>query len=208
MNFTAIDFETASQEAGSACAVGIVQVKDSEIVEETYSLIRPFTPYFDPKCVAVHGLTWNDVKDAPTFADLWPSLQPAMEHTLLLAHNASFDMRVLRSALDAWQLPWPEAAYNCTVQIAKKTWPEFFNHKLGTVAHELGITFEHHHALEDARAAAVIALRAEEIHNAFSEEALFSALNLYSGSLGPGMHATPGTNRKRKRFIVSASGAV
>lgn len=203
MNFTAIDFETASNEQGSACAIGLVHVKDSEIVDEVYSLIKPFTPYFDPKCVRVHGLTWEDVRMAPDFSELWPRVEPMIEGNLLLAHNAAFDVRVLRSALDVHRIPYPNVSYNCTVQIAKKTWPELYNYKLSTIAHELDITFEHHHALEDARAAAEIMLRAEEIHDAFDEETFLQRLSIANGLLAPGHCITPGTNKKRRNPALS-----
>ncbi|CAM3943894.1 3'-5' exonuclease [Alkalicoccus chagannorensis] len=203
MNFTAIDFETASREAGSACAIGFVHIRNSEIYETGYSLIRPYTSYFDPACVRVHGLTWDDVKDAPTFDELMPDLSPYLEGQLLVAHNASFDMRVLRSALDVHQLKYPRASYNCTVQIAKKTWPEFYNFKLSTVAHELGVSFQHHHALEDAQVCAEIMLRAEEIHQAFDEETFLQRLQLSNGTLAPGAHITPGRNKKMRKSGAS-----
>jgi DNA polymerase III subunit epsilon len=204
VNFTAIDFETASSEKGSACAVGIVRVENSEVKEEVYSLIKPFSAYFDPACVRVHGLTWEDVRTAPTFVELWPQLKPLLSGRLILAHNASFDLKVLKSALDAYGLPYPEASYNCTVQIAKKTWPEFYNYKLSTIAYELDISFKHHHALEDAQAAAEIMLRAEEIHNAFDEETFLKRLRMSNGSLFPGLSTTPGANQKRKNLALSA----
>ncbi|NJP36613.1 3'-5' exonuclease [Alkalicoccus luteus] len=206
MNFTAIDFETASTEQGSACAIGLVKVENSEITEEVYSLIRPYTPYFDPKCVRVHGITWEDVKREPTFHELWPEIEPLIQHQLLIAHNASFDMKVLRSALQVWGLSGPSASYNCSVQVSRKTWPEFYNHKLSTVAHELSIDLNHHHALDDARAAAAIIIKAQEIHSAFSEEAFLQQLNLSNGTLAPGVHYTPAANRKRKRLALSPSG--
>lgn len=207
MNFTAIDFETASSDQGSACAIGLVHVKDSEITEEIYSLVRPFTPYFDPACVRVHGLTWEDVRAAPTFEELWPRIAPFLNNQLILAHNASFDIKVLRSALDVYRLPYPEASYNCTVRIAKKTWPEFYNYKLSTIAHELDVVFEHHHALEDAKVAAEIMLRAEEIHDAFDEKTMLQRLKMSNGSLAPGLYATPGANQKKRQLSLSPQGS-
>lgn len=203
MNFTAIDFETASSEPGSACAIGLVHVRNSEVVQEIYSLIRPFTSYFDPSCVRVHGLHWEDVRNAPTFQEFWPQIAPYLHNQLILAHNASFDIKVLRSALDVYQMPYPESSYNCTVRIAKKTWPEFYNYKLSTVAHELDVVFEHHHALEDAKVAAEIMLRAEEIHNAFDEKTMLQRLKMSNGTLAPGMYTTPGANQKRKLISLS-----
>ncbi|WP_444685054.1 3'-5' exonuclease [Alkalicoccus luteus] len=208
MNFTAIDFETASTEQGSACAIGLVRVENSEITQEVYSLIRPFSPYFDPKCVRVHGITWEDVKSEPTFQELWPEIEPLIQDQLLIAHNASFDMKVLRSALQVWGISGLSAAYNCSVQVSRKTWPEFYNHKLSTVAHELSIDLNHHHALDDARAAASIIIKAQEIHNAFSEQAFLQHLNLHNGSLAPGAHFTPAANRKRKQLALSSNGLI
>ncbi|WP_416150461.1 3'-5' exonuclease [Salipaludibacillus sp. HK11] len=201
MNFVSLDFETASRERGSACAIGLVHVVNDEIVEEKYALIRPRDPYFDPFCQHVHGISWDDVKNEPTFAELWPDWVGYFQGQLVVAHNASFDISVLRHALDQYAIPYPTMEYNCTVSIAKKTWPEFYNYKLNTIAHYLDLTFDHHHALEDARVAANIILKASEIHNAFEEEEFLQKINLTNGVLSPGGYLTPGMNKKRMKSL-------
>lgn len=196
MDFVALDFETASRERGSVCAIGLVNVINDEIVEEKYSLIRPATPYFDPQFEKIHGITWEDVKEEPTFAERWPELAEYFNDKLVIAHNAAFDINVLKDALDNYSLPYPTMKYNCTVSIAKKTWPEFLNHKLNTIAYQLDMEFEHHHALEDARMAANILLKASEIHNAFDEDTFLQKLDLCHGIISQEQCLTPGMNKK------------
>jgi DNA polymerase-3 subunit epsilon len=88
--FAAIDFETANYRADSACAVGLVVVKGSRIVQREHYLIRP--PDREFVFTYLHGITWDDVRDAPTFAELWPILRELITDVdFLAAHNASFD---------------------------------------------------------------------------------------------------------------------
>lgn len=206
MNFTAVDFETASRKRNSACAVGIVHVKNDEITDEIYSLIKPSDPYFDPMCERIHGITWDHVKDSPDFQALWTDISQYFEGHMVIAHNASFDMSVLRHTLNEYSIPDPYMEYNCTVSIAKKTWPEFYNFKLNTVAHYLDIPLRHHHALDDARAAARIVLKACEIHDAYEKNLFLNKLNICNGAISPGSYSTPGQNKrlraKKKRKPV------
>ncbi|MCG3418579.1 3'-5' exonuclease [Oceanobacillus jordanicus] len=159
MKFVSIDFETANEKRHSPCAVGIVVANEKEILEEYYSLINPITA-FSPFNVRVHGITERDVEDAPTFPEIWPVLDKYLSNNIVLAHNASFDMSVIRQTLDYFKLTYPEMDYLCTANISRKVWPDLMNHKLNTVAAHHSITFEHHHALEDARVAAKIFMQA------------------------------------------------
>lgn len=73
-NFVAIDFETANFAQSSVCSVGLVIVKDGEIVDNYYSLIRPIPNYYNAHCSEVHGLHFDDTNDAPETA---PTAPPA-----------------------------------------------------------------------------------------------------------------------------------
>ena len=73
MNYVTIDFETAKYSRESACSVGLVKYVNGKAADTYYSLIRPPKLYIRPEFTEIHGLTVNDVKDAPTFADLWDS---------------------------------------------------------------------------------------------------------------------------------------
>ncbi len=197
MKFTAIDFETANSSRSSACAVGLSLVEDGKIVARVHQLIRPNPLYFDPVNVSIHGITEADVADAPSFAELWPHLVQKVQGPLV-AHNASFDMSVLRHVLDESGIPYPAADYFCTCVIAKLTWPEHPTYRLNDLARALDIRFRHHDAAEDARACALIALSACKIHRVRSLYDLQDVCGLRVGSLYVGGYVTCGGPRKRR----------
>lgn len=74
--FVALDFETADYSPDSACALGLVRVENHQIVERTYSLIKPPRQRF--VFTYLHGITWEDVANQPTFAELWPTYSPML----------------------------------------------------------------------------------------------------------------------------------
>ena len=156
--FVAIDFETADAKRDSACAVGVVVVDRGEIIARDYRLIRPPRPDFNPFCVRVHGLTWEDVREEPAFGDVWPELELYFRMAdFLVAHNASFDKSVLYACCRESGWTAPEQPFLCTVQLSRKTWTLASN-KLPSVCEHLGISLQHHHAASDAEACARIAV--------------------------------------------------
>ena len=159
MKFTAIDFETANADRGSVCAVGLAIVENGEVVGQLRQLIRPEPINFAPFNVSIHGISAADVTDAPTFSEFWPSLWSRVSGPLV-AHNAAFDMSVLRRALDHSGVRYPETDYFCTLVIARLVWPEYPTYALGHIARVSGISFVHHDAEEDARVCALIAITA------------------------------------------------
>ena len=70
-NFAAIDFETANTKRSSICSVGIVIVRDNEIIDSFYSLIHPEPDYYNYWCSQVHGLTKADTEESPVFSEVW-----------------------------------------------------------------------------------------------------------------------------------------
>ena len=90
-DFAAIDFETANNERTSVCSVGVVIVRDGEIVDTFYSLIQPEPNYYNYWCSQVHGLTREDTEEAPIFPEVWKQIEPLIEGLPLVAHNKSFD---------------------------------------------------------------------------------------------------------------------
>lgn len=162
MDFVAIDFETATGARDSACSVAVVEVRGGEQVGAYHTLIRPPGNYYNDFNIQIHGITEEQTADAPSFAAIWDALAARLEGQLVIAHNARFDMGVLRACLARYALDWPSFAYCDTVAIARRAWPELSDHKLGTVAAHLHLTFRHHDALEDAKACAAIPLRAAE----------------------------------------------
>ncbi len=198
MNFTAIDFETANEKRSSACALGIVCVEDNIVKEQCYYLIQPPDLYFNPFNVAIHGIRKSDVIDKPNFHELWPSLKHYFENNIVIAHNASFDMSVLRATLDYYKIPFPKLQYGCTWMMSKKEWPDRLSHKLNDIAAMLDFSFEHHHALEDANACAQIAIHILDKNSTFNIDELSATLGFSMGSLYPGGY-TPASASSKNR---------
>lgn len=156
MNFIAIDFETANESRNSACSIGITKVENNEVVSTEYHLIKPPEMRFNSHNIWIHGIYPEDVENEMTFGELWPKIKHYFENELVVAHNASFDLSVLRSLLDYYGYEYPNLQYICTVLLSKNKINDVRNHKLNTLAEYVGHTFTHHHAGEDALACAKI----------------------------------------------------
>ncbi|HAH61398.1 MAG TPA: exonuclease [Treponema sp.] len=162
MDFIAIDFETAKRSMESACAVGLVKYVNDEKVDSFYSLIRPPVLYIRPDFTQIHGITVDDVRDAPDFMQLWESaVKPFIGGLPLVAHNARFDMTVLHSVLDWYETDVPEYSYFDSLAVARRAWPEFERHNLPFLGEKFGIVYEAHNALADAQTCAQVIFRAE-----------------------------------------------
>jgi len=160
--FVSLDFETASCDADSACALGVVAVEGSRIVRRRRWLMRPPSRHFE--FTYVHGITWSMVANKPTFAELWPEVRSEMQGAqFLAAHNASFDRDVLDACCRRAGLRAPRLPYLCTVQLARRAW-HLYPTKLPDVCGFLGIELAHHEALSDAEACARIVLAAGRGH--------------------------------------------
>lgn len=192
MQFTAIDFETANSSRGSVCAVGLVVVDAGVVVRRSKQLIRPVPMVFDPFNVSIHGIAERDVADAPTFGDYWSLLWRSVAGPLV-AHNASFDMSVLRHALDDVGIPYPDTDYFCTRVISRLVWPQHPTYALNYVAHTMGIVFQHHDAEEDAWACAMVALAASKQVNALTLYDLSEVCGLRVGHLSGADYSSCGS---------------
>lgn len=157
--FVAIDFETADAGADSACAVALVRVHGTSIVDRAYRLIRP--PRSRIVNTWVHGLTWAQLQDQPTFGEVWPQLEPVLEGAdFLVAHNAGFDRNVLRVCCAKAGLRVPSLRFKCTVKWSRRTF-DLPRANLPTVCEHLGIALDHHQALSDAEACARIMMEVQ-----------------------------------------------
>lgn len=160
MNFVAIDFETASAKRHSAVSLALVVVRNDQIVDQFYTLLKPDTA-FSNRNSQIHGIYEEDVVNAPTFKDIWPTIAPFFqEEKMVIAHNATFDVSVLKACLDYYALPDAHFQVLDTLKTSRKLMPDLVNHKLNTVSDALDISLENHHnALADAIACAEILIR-------------------------------------------------
>ncbi|MFY9488277.1 MAG: 3'-5' exonuclease [Solirubrobacterales bacterium] len=212
-SFVAIDFETATW--GAACAVGIVHFENGVAIEQRYTLIDPqISPRrWQAGAIRVHGITPRDVIGQPSFADIWPELIHYAACYPLVAHNANFDMGVLRSELARFGLQTPTIRYGCSMALARRAWPRTRlrkvepdetsdpvlsvgpeNHKLSTLSAFLEIELDHHHALSDAIACGMVTVAAVDRlgHNTLA--AAYDQPHLSWGELSPEL-AVAGSSR-------------
>ncbi len=155
MKFVSIDFETANRKWDSTCAVGMAMVENGKIVDEYYSLINP-EDHFSSFNIGIHGITARDVANMPNFLVVSEQIWSWLAGNLVIAHNASFDVNVLKKAAQKYGLVPPKFSYACTCQIAKLAWTDLENYRLSTVAQHLSLDLQHHNAMSDARVCAEI----------------------------------------------------
>lgn len=158
MNFVGIDFETANEKRNSPCSIGIVVVKSGKIIEKVHHLIKPKEMRFMPINIGIHGIRPRMVQDELEFDKVWEKIKHYFKGNLVIAHNASFDISVLRKTLELYNIEMPSFQYICTMKLSRNFYCNLDNARLNTINNFLGYEFKHHDALEDAIACGNILL--------------------------------------------------
>ena len=160
LTFNAIDVETANADPASICQIGIVSVRDGIIKEQLSVLVNPET-HFNDFNVRLHGIDHDSVKDSENLPRLETRLRRLLEGKALVSHTG-FDKRAMDGAMERYGLKPIRANWLDSAVIARRAWPHRYQRRwsLALIAGELGISFRHHDATEDARAAGEIVLRA------------------------------------------------
>ncbi|MEZ5122928.1 MAG: 3'-5' exonuclease [Solirubrobacterales bacterium] len=150
--FLAVDTETNGL-GGDACEVtevGAVLVGGGELHDRFASLCAVRAP-LSRGIQRLTGITQAMVDEAPEAEIVLADLVAALDGRVLVAHNASFDRRVLRQACERQGLPWPDPPTLCTVALARRFAPLVRQRRLVPLAESLGIEVaERHRALADA----------------------------------------------------------
>lgn len=199
MNFTAIDFETATSHRGSACSIGLAVVENGRVTQKVHQLIQPPGNRYDRFNISIHGITPAMTRSAPTFSEVWKELFPFLSGQTVIAHNASFDMSVLRYCLDQNGMDYPSFSYYCTYLLSKSLWPGRKSYVLSDLSSQFDIAFEHHRADEDAYACARIALAMLEKEGARSLEEMAKKNGFQPGLHHPGGYSAFGKIKAPKR---------
>jgi DNA polymerase-3 subunit epsilon len=162
MRFIAVDLETANPRMSSICQIGVVTFENGKEVAAEMRLVDP-QDYFDPYCVAVHGITPERVRGAPRFSELhgWLCRQTSGE---VVACHTHFDRVALAQACGRDELEPLPCNWLDTAKVARRAWSQFSQsgYGLSNLARHFGISFQHHDALHDARTAGLILLKAVE----------------------------------------------
>ena len=155
--YIAFDVETPNRYNNRMSAIGISVIEKGEIADEFYSLVDPEQP-FDYFNTVLTGISEESVSGAPAFPELWERIEPVMSSGILVAHNASFDMGVLRKCLEAYEIDWKVQVRGiCTVIMGRRLRPGI-SHRLNDLCSCYGIELNHHHAGSDSHACARILL--------------------------------------------------
>ncbi len=188
MDFITLDFETATPDGNSPCEIGLTVVSDGQIKATYGRLIKPPGNVFDYKNIRVHGIKPADVRQSPTFDHLWDELYPLLNDAFLIAHNASFDLGVLRKTLDYYQLPYPGLHYACSVQILRRIWTGLSHYNLKFLCDLHKISLNHHRAQDDSMATAHLCIKAFQEAEIRSRDDLQTKIKAPLWKLSPGGH--------------------
>jgi DNA polymerase III epsilon subunit family exonuclease len=161
LDFTAIDIETTDKSLGTAEVVELaaVRVRGGSMRDEFRTFVRPDTS-IAPEATVVHGITNDDVRDAPPFAHVWPAFREFCRGDTLVAHNGcDFDFPILQRLSRA--CGGGRFRTFDTLLLAKEV--HRGRHRLEDIALAYGIeTGTKHRALDDARTLAQVCLRLDE----------------------------------------------
>jgi DNA polymerase III epsilon subunit-like protein len=192
LDLTAIDFETANSYRGSPCSVGLVKVRDGQIVDERSTLIRPPARFghFDGFNTWLHGINAEKVAGAPQWPQVADWIDRYAGSDILVCHNAGFDMGVIRYACIADDIPWPSVDFLCTLVLARRAY-RLPSYRLPFVAAECNVDLrQHHRASDDAQCAALIAVAMATKQGAQTLTDLAESLGVRVGHMETG-HYSP-----------------
>lgn len=165
-----IDFETANASFLSACSVGISVLEDGVIVEEYSSLIKPCEGHdnFLYHNVKIHGITYMDVMYSKTFDQIYLDIYELLKDTVIVAHNASFDMKVLKSLCEFYELPVFKNPYFDSILLLRRSVQGISKYNLHDISDLFEIELNHHEAQSDSRACLYAVINIMNTNNEFN----------------------------------------
>lgn len=173
--FCVVDVETPNRKHDRICAIGITMIENDDISNTEYYLVNPEVN-FSIQNSEINGLTYSDVANAPTFPKIWKELQPFFKNSIIVAHNAYFDLSVLSKTLSFYGLPTEKVSFLDTLSLTRSAFPDLPKHSLDALCRVFNIPLEHHHANSDCEACAKILLKIA--HSGFNIEEHFDTYDL------------------------------
>ncbi len=160
MQFVAIDVETANPDMGSICQIGLAKFVNGELVEEWSTLVDP-EDYFDEVNISIHGIEPQMVRGQPKLPQIADRLRSTLENTVSVCHT-HFDRIALGRAYSKYNLNPIATSWLDSARVVRRTWKDLAwkGYGLANVCKKIGYEFQHHDALEDAKAAGIVLLAA------------------------------------------------
>lgn len=153
----AFDVETPNFKNDSICSIGVTTIEEGRVVSNVNYLVNPEC-HFDRFNIEIHGIRPEDVEDAPIFPEIWNLIEKDFKSSILVAHNALFDLGVLEKTLARYGLEAPDVIFVDTLKIARRMLKETANHKLPTLCWHYDIELNHHDSGSDSNACAELLL--------------------------------------------------
>ena len=178
MRITAIDFETANAASASACSLGIAVYEEGEILDNFEWYFKPHYRYNYFTNTHIHGIAMEDVQDEQEFVYYYEELCEILKDSIVVAHNALFDIGVLNAVCDVYGLDHIVFDYLDTVSVSRRVYPELYNHRLNTVAEYLNIDLSHHNAKSDSFACLMILLKAMSAYDCYEIEDFMKIIHI------------------------------
>lgn len=148
--YCVLDLETTgfSPVTEKITEIGIMKLKDGEVIDKFSTFVNPEKP-IPQRVVEITNITDDMVKDAETIDKIFPKMLDFINDSVLVAHNADFDINFLRHNARILGYEF-DFTYVDTLSLAREIFPDFKSYKLGRIAKNLGIKVEvAHRALDD-----------------------------------------------------------
>ena len=160
MDFVVVDVETANPQLASICQIGIVSFRNGELADAWVSLVNPEDD-FNPANISIHGIHAHQVAEAPTWLEVFPHVTSRLQNSIVVSHTP-FDRGALAKACGRYGLAECECVWLDSARVVRMAWPQFSKsgYGLANVAAHFSIEYQAHDALEDARCAGLLLLRA------------------------------------------------
>ena len=160
VDFLVVDVETANADRSSICQIGVASFNENGLSDSWKSLVNP-EDYFDPFNISLHGIDEEAVQTSPTWHEVYPEIASRVAGNVVVSHT-SFDRVAIQRACEEAQKPVVDCRWLDSARVVRRAWPLFSRsgYGLANVAKQLGIRYKPHDALEDARCAGEIVLRA------------------------------------------------
>lgn len=161
-SFVALDFETATQNRNSMCAIGLVVVRENVIIEKFYALVQPPNNEYNLHNIELHRILPDFTVNAPTFPEIYPKLKSYIQGSTVVYHNSDFDTNVLMRTMDFYNIQDDlKMDINCTMRI-------YGGAGLKVCCEEHQIPLNHHDPLSDAEACAYLFMKHSDSFSDFT----------------------------------------
>lgn len=162
--YTVFDIETTglSPTKDKITEIGAIKIKNGKIIDYFSCFVNPEMP-IPANIQELTGITDEMVKDAATIEHVLPDFLKFIGDSVLVAHNANFDVSFIRTAAENMSLSVQNTVLD-TLELSRLLFPSLSRHKLDIVAKHLGVSLENHHrAVDDAKATAEIFIKCIDI---------------------------------------------